>query len=161
MQIGRSFFTNFFHTSSSHCPHTSQLDFVTHYSRASPMHDGMQSQSIGSRRSVSERAACCSGRVVARAAAVGNAVAARQVIVIGAAVPLSPRPSLSHAHRCRASQPCASASTPLLLFTLASPFDPAPQPTLSIFAVRWVVPPQGRPHKVEGDGGGRMHSFLF
>lgn len=33
--------------------------------------------------------------MVARAAAVGNAVAARQVIVIGAAVPLARRPSLS------------------------------------------------------------------
>lgn len=46
-------------------------------------------------RSGAEQAAWCSGRVVARAAAVGNAVAARQVIVIGAAVPLSPRPSRS------------------------------------------------------------------
>lgn len=42
-----------------------------------------------------ERAAWCSERVVARAAAVGNAVAARQVIVIGAAVLLCRRPSLS------------------------------------------------------------------
>lgn len=78
----------------SHCSHTkfwSQKSLTSqfHNSWASPGHDVIDRIRI--RRSV-ELAE--SRRVVARAAAVGNAVAARQVIVIGAAVPLS-RPSLS------------------------------------------------------------------
>lgn len=116
----------------------------------------------GASRSVPERRVL-GARGRARAA-VGNAVAGRQVIVIGAAVPLCRgRPSRrAHAH----SRPCVAspsvARTPLLLFTLASPFDPAPQPTLSIFAVRWVAPAVGAaPLGGGAGGGGRCTPFFF
>lgn len=120
------------------------------------------------RRTAERVVAFRSGRVLGargRArAAVGNAVAGRQVIVIGAAVPLCRgRPSRrAHAHsRLCVASPSVSR-TPLLLFTLASPFDPAPQPTLSIFAVRWVAPDVGAaPLGGGAGGGGRCTPFFF
>lgn len=99
------------HTSQSHCrgaalaPSGSGLEVAVHpraAAVATRVHPGARGEyrfkcrlGLPAERHRNGAAAWCSGRVVARAAAVGNAVAARQVIVIGAAVPLSRRPSFS------------------------------------------------------------------
>lgn len=105
---------------------------------------------------VAMAAAWCSGRVVARAAAVGNAVAARQVIVIGAAVSLAPRLSLSARTRTLAAV-CVS-------------FFPRERRRLTPRRRRrsrflrcggWR-PPQGRPNAVGANlSGGRCTPFFF
>lgn len=123
----------------------------------------VQSRSSSGLRSVTgaERAAWCSGRVVARAAAVGNAVAARQVIVIGAAVPLLPRPSRS-----------ARTRTLVLVYVLLAHrsffsrsrrrLTPRRRRRSRFLRCGGWRPPQGRPATVGAiGGGGRCTPFFF
>lgn len=119
---------------------------------------------LGGRRWASqEQAAWCSGRVVARAAAVGNAVAARQVIVIGAAVPLAPRPPSRRAH----------AHSPLCVWLAHRSFFSRSRRRLTprrccrrrrsrfLRCSGWR-PLQGRPAEVGASGGGgRCTPFFF
>ncbi|CAB3226022.1 unnamed protein product [Arctia plantaginis] len=118
---------------------------------------------VGIERSVTgaERAAWCSGRVVARAAAVGNAVAARQVIVIGAAVPLSRRPSLSARTRTLVAV-CVMLAHRSFFSRSRRRLTPRRRRRSRFLRCGGWRPPQGRPDAVGADeGGGRCTPFFF
>lgn len=108
-----------------------------------------------------ERAAWCSERVVARAAAVGNAVAARQVIVIGAAVPLCRRPSLSARTRTLLLV-CVMLAHRSFFSRSRRRLTPRCRRRSRFLRCGGWRPPQGRPDAV-GDtgGGGRCTPFFF
>lgn len=99
--------------------------------------------------------------MVARAAAVGNAVAARQVIVIGAAVPLSRRPSLSARTRTLAAV-CVMLAHRSFFSRSRRRLTPRRRRRSRFLRCGGWRPPQGRPDEVgAGEGGGRCTPFFF
>lgn len=112
-------------------------------------------------RVVAERAAWCSGRVVARAAAVGNAVAARQVIVIGAAVPLSRRPSLSARTRTLAAVCVLRLAHRSFFSRSRRRLTPRRSRRSRFLRCGGWRPPGGGPARWGDRRWGQMHSFLF